>query len=414
MPTCLGIWCMLRRATQTKALLLNYHHWLVSKLATYGVQALIADTQFITDSELQQLGRALRLSAHVLARDPGQLAVQLIGRLHDIPGRDTTCSFWQTPPITCRLMLLVPRGGKHLTAPGALLATLAGHDTPVYGALLLPDARRVLSWSDDDTLRLWDLQTGAARTLEGHNDHVHGALLLPDERRVLSWSKDKTFAALGPRNRCRANLRGPRRTGFGRPAADRRTPCALMVRGQHLAALGPRNRRGANGLTAGHRRLGLGRPAAVRRTPCSSPGLRAKPCGSGISKPAPREPSRAMTARFWAPCCCPLNATPSPGLGTTLLRLWDLEETGAARTFEGHDGTVWGALLLPDERRVLSWSGDKTLRLWDLETGVARTARRAMSTRSMARCSCPTNAVLSHGQLTTPCGSGTASKPARR
>ena len=53
------------RSAQAKALLLDFH-WLASKLATYGVQALIADTQLIDDSELQQLGRALRLSAHVL------------------------------------------------------------------------------------------------------------------------------------------------------------------------------------------------------------------------------------------------------------------------------------------------------------------------------------------------------------
>ena len=31
-----------------------------------------------------------------------------------------------------------------------------------------------------------------------------------------------------------------------------------------------------------------------------------------------------------------------------------------------HDGTVYGARVQPDERRILSWSADKTLRLWDI------------------------------------------------
>jgi WD40 repeat protein len=52
------------------------------------------------------------------------------------------------------------------------------------------------------------------------------------------------------------------------------------------------------------------------------------------------------------------------------LRLWDLEmgnQVGEPLT--GHEWAVNGALLLPDGKRALSWSGDHTLRLWDLETG---------------------------------------------
>jgi WD40 repeat protein len=39
---------------------------------------------------------------------------------------------------------------------------------------------------------------------------------------------------------------------------------------------------------------------------------------------------------------------------------------GPRHPFEGHTGSVNGALLLPDGRRALSWSYDNTLRLWDL------------------------------------------------
>ena len=53
----------------------------------------------------------------------------------------------------------------------------------------------------------------------------------------------------------------------------------------------------------------------------------------------------------------------TPGPDTTL-RLWDLE-SGERRPLQGHDDPVIGALLLPDGRRALSWSEDRTLRLWD-------------------------------------------------
>ena len=34
-----------------------------------------------------------------------------------------------------------------------------------------------------------------------------------------------------------------------------------------------------------------------------------------------------------------------------------------------HDGAVSGALLTGDEIRILSWSYDNTVRLWDAATG---------------------------------------------
>ena len=55
------------------------------------------------------------------------------------------------------------------------------------------DETRILSWSDDKTLRLWDVATGRqigpAMT---HDGAVGGALLSRDETRILSWSDDKT------------------------------------------------------------------------------------------------------------------------------------------------------------------------------------------------------------------------------
>src|SRR5262249_42598515 len=155
------------RAAQAKALLLDYH-WLTLKLATYSVQAVIADTQLMVDSELQQLGQTLRLSAHVLASNPSQLAPQLIGRLSD-PAGNGTRRLLAHAIIRLPTNVLVPRGGKHLAESGALISTLAGHKGWIEGALLLPVGRRALSWSSDSTLRLWDLDSGTARSFEGHD-----------------------------------------------------------------------------------------------------------------------------------------------------------------------------------------------------------------------------------------------------
>jgi len=82
---------------------------------------------------------------------------------------------------------------------GAPLGVMKGHTTAVHGAKVLPDGR-VLSWAWDLTLRLWNGQSGAPlAVMEGHTksigglqDLVRGALVLPDGR-VLSWSSDNTL-----------------------------------------------------------------------------------------------------------------------------------------------------------------------------------------------------------------------------
>ena len=59
---------------------------------------------------------------------------------------------------------------------------------------MTPDGRRVVSASDDQTLKVWDLASGrAVATLEGHTAWVSACAVTPDGRRVVSASDDKTL-----------------------------------------------------------------------------------------------------------------------------------------------------------------------------------------------------------------------------
>ena len=79
-------------------------------------------------------------------------------------------------------------------ATGQQIGPAMRHDESVIGALLTQDEGRILSWSGDKTLRLWDAATAQQiAAAMRHDEPVIGALLTKDEGRILSWSYDKTL-----------------------------------------------------------------------------------------------------------------------------------------------------------------------------------------------------------------------------
>ena len=49
---------------------------------------------------------------------------------------------------------------------------------------MTPDGKRAVSASGDQTLKVWDLETGGVlHTLEGHSGFVSGVALTPDGKR---------------------------------------------------------------------------------------------------------------------------------------------------------------------------------------------------------------------------------------
>ncbi len=204
----------------------------------------------------------------------------------------------------------------------ATIAVLRGHTKPVKGALMLGDSR-TLSWSEDCTLRIWDLESAQEiHKLEGHTETVYGALLFGNSR-LLSWSYDRTLIIW-----------------------DLESGKVLQKLEGHTGGVHAL-------LFADYRALSWSYDGTLIIWDLES--------GHAIHKLEGH--TESVYGALLLVDCRALSWS-----GDCTLRIWDLESGHAVHKLEGHTESVYGALLLAD-CRALSWSGDCTLRIWDLESG---------------------------------------------
>jgi len=139
---------------------------------------------------LKLIRDALRLSADILEKDKKQLAGQLLGRL----------MLCKAPEIQALLGMVKQQKGtwlrpltSSLTPPGGrLIRTLSGHSDSVTALALSADGS-VISASWDNTLKVWNLETGSeVFTLSGHSFWVTAVALSADGS-VISASNDRTL-----------------------------------------------------------------------------------------------------------------------------------------------------------------------------------------------------------------------------
>jgi WD40 repeat protein len=79
--------------------------------------------------------------------------------------------------------------------PGVLLRVLEGHKQSVKSVAFSPNGTRIVSGSDNNTLRLWDAKSGQpiGAPLLCHESWILSVAFSPDGTRIVSGSNDKTL-----------------------------------------------------------------------------------------------------------------------------------------------------------------------------------------------------------------------------
>ncbi|MGZ4881928.1 MAG: TIR domain-containing protein, partial [Halobacteriota archaeon] len=76
---------------------------------------------------------------------------------------------------------------------GACQRVLEGHTGWVFGVSITPDGKRIVSGGEDNTVRVWDVETGQSeRVLEGHTGSVYAVSITSDGRTAVSGGEDNT------------------------------------------------------------------------------------------------------------------------------------------------------------------------------------------------------------------------------
>ncbi len=239
------------------------------------------------------LAQSLNLSTSAqlaLTRHNTDLALALALAANQIPD----------PPPQARLML-----ADAAYAPGTR-RLFEGHTGPVEGLAISADGQTAISASADETLILWNLETGEAiRRFTGHRDVVHAVALHPDGDWALSASADGTLILWDISAGLNAGMESG--DGSGTPA-----PSVYGGAARHFT---------------GH------------------------------------------TGEVWCVAIAPDGRTALSGSADHTLILWDLETGEAIRRFSGHEDAVLSVAISPDGERALSGSDDRSVILWDLNSG---------------------------------------------
>ena len=219
---------------------------------------------------------------------------------------------------------------------------LQGHEGPVMSVAFSPNGQHIISGSHDNTVRLWNAQTGTEIRQLDHGSWVSAVAFSPDDQHIVSGGNDTVQLWNAQTGKMIWQAQQDQDEVYSVAFSPVRVVTSQGL--GYVIASGNRDKTGRSDNT-------------VRLWDAQT--------GQPIGQPLRGHKSTVSTVAF-----SPDGQRIASGSADGTVRLWDAQ-TGLSigQPLQGHRGWASAVAFSPDGQRIVSGSSDKTLRLWDAQTG---------------------------------------------
>ena len=213
---------------------------------------------------------------------------------------------------------------------------IRGHTSFVFSVAFSPDGRHIVSGSWDETVCVWDAQTGAqvGKPLQGHTKPVRSVAFSPDGRHIVSGSWDETICVWDAQTGAQV----------GKPLQGHTSSVwsvAFSPDGRHIVS------------------------GSSDQTIC----VWDAQTGAQVGKPLQGHTSLVRSVAF-----SPDGRHIVSGSSDNTIRVWEAQTGGqVGNPLQGHtDGVLSVAFSPPDGRHIVSGSDDKAIQFWDTQIAASQ------------------------------------------